>query len=81
MIAILLIITIIGAGTFIFLNTERFGKHPSGERLLRIEQSPNYKNGSFQNINESYLCKVLLYPHKRIHLEYISGPFEYLEME
>ena len=35
----------------------------------------------FQNINESYLCKVLLYPHKRIHLEYISGPFEYLEME
>ncbi|HAT63324.1 MAG TPA: MBL fold metallo-hydrolase, partial [Flavobacteriaceae bacterium] len=53
MIAILLIITIIGAGTFIFLNTERFGKHPSGERLLRIEQSPNYKNGSFLNINET----------------------------
>ena len=35
----------------------------------------------FQNINESYLCKVLLYPQKRIALEYISGPFEYLEID
>ena len=35
----------------------------------------------FQNINESYLCKVLLYPQKRITLEYISGPFEYLEID
>lgn len=35
----------------------------------------------FQNINESYLCKVLLYPQKRITLDYISGPFEYLEID
>ena len=35
----------------------------------------------FQDINESYLCKVLLYPQKRITLEYISGPFEYLEID
>ena len=35
----------------------------------------------FQNINESYLCKVLLYPQKRITLNYISGPFEYLEID
>ena len=35
----------------------------------------------FQNINESYLCKVLLYPKKRITLDYISGPFEYLEID
>ena len=35
----------------------------------------------FQNINETYVCKVLLYPEKRITLEYISGPFEYLEIE
>ena len=51
MIGLLFIITTIGVGTLIFLNTERFGKHPSGERLLKIEQSPNYKNGSFQNLN------------------------------
>ena len=35
----------------------------------------------FQNINECYLCKVLLYPQKRIKLDYISGPFEYLEID
>ena len=35
----------------------------------------------FQNINESYVCKVLLYPQKRITLDYISGPFEYLEID
>ena len=34
----------------------------------------------FQNINESYVCKVLLYPQKRIAVNYISGPFEYLEI-
>lgn len=32
-----------------FINQPQFGKLPSGERLQRIEQSPNYKNGSFQN--------------------------------
>ena len=35
----------------------------------------------FQNINEGYLCKVLLYPQKRITLDYISGPFKYLEID
>ena len=35
----------------------------------------------FKNINETYVCRVLLYPHKRITLEYISGPFEYLEID
>ena len=35
----------------------------------------------FKNINESYLCKVFLYPQKRITLDYISGPFKYLEID
>ena len=41
---------------------------------------PEVKVG-FKNINETYFCKVLLYPQKRIALEYISGPFEYLEID
>ena len=28
-----------------------FGKNPTGERLKRIEASPNYGNGSFQNVH------------------------------
>ena len=35
----------------------------------------------FKNINETYVCRVLLYPQKRITLEYISGPFEHLEID
>ena len=35
----------------------------------------------FKNINETYVCRVLLYPQKRITLEYIRGPFEHLEID
>jgi len=30
-----------------------YGKLPSGERLKRIQASPNYKNGAFQNLSET----------------------------
>jgi L-ascorbate metabolism protein UlaG (beta-lactamase superfamily) len=33
----------------IFMQQPKFGKLPSGARLARIRQSPNFKNGSFQN--------------------------------
>lgn len=36
-----------------FLRQPKFGKLPSGERLERIKKSPNYKNGSFQNISNT----------------------------
>lgn len=32
------------------LQMPSFGKLPDGERLKRIEQSPNYQNGEFQNL-------------------------------
>jgi len=35
----------------LFVRMPRFGKLPAGERLARIEKSPNYKNGAFQNLN------------------------------
>lgn len=36
---------------FLFLQQPKFGKLPTGERLERIKQSPNYRNGSFQNVS------------------------------
>lgn len=40
-----------------------FGKLPSGERLERIKKSPNYKNGSFQNLTETkMLAEGASYP-------------------
>ena len=34
-----------------FFQLPQFGKAPEGKRLQRISQSPNYKNGTFQNLN------------------------------
>lgn len=51
MLFIFSIVFILGLGTFLFMQTPMFGKLPSGERLAKIKQSPNYKNGAFQNIN------------------------------
>ncbi len=36
--------------TWLFMQQKSFGKLPSGKRLERIRQSPNYKDGSFQNL-------------------------------
>ena len=35
----------------VFINQPKFGKLPSGERLEHIKASPNYQNGSFQNLS------------------------------
>lgn len=43
---ILLAVTI-----YLFVHSSKFGRLPSGERLTRIEKSPNYKDGKFQNLN------------------------------
>lgn len=32
---------------------KRFGKNPGGRRLQRISNSPNYKNGSFKNVEKT----------------------------
>lgn len=53
MFGILLFLAILGIGTYLFLQTERFGAHPSDERLKRNTLSPNYMDGSFQNIEET----------------------------
>ncbi len=44
----LLIVTV-----YIFLHQPKFGKRPSGERLKKIQQSPNFKNGQFQNLSDT----------------------------
>lgn len=46
---ILAVIALFFVGVVIFMHTPAFGKQPSGKRLERIEQSPNYKDGAFHN--------------------------------
>lgn len=53
MIGLVIIVASIALGTFLFLCTERFGKHPKGEHRQKLEQSPNYEKGSFKNLNHT----------------------------
>uniref|UniRef100_UPI0039A4C569 MBL fold metallo-hydrolase n=1 Tax=Ornithobacterium rhinotracheale TaxID=28251 RepID=UPI0039A4C569 len=48
---ILALVAIVLIGGLVFINQPKFGKLPAGERLARIEQSPNYKKGKFQNLS------------------------------
>ena len=50
LIAFFIIIVLI-IGVYIFLKIPAFGKMPEGNRLENIKLSPNYRNGSFQNIS------------------------------
>lgn len=49
----LIVIGILITGIFLFLKHPLFGKEPSGNRLKRIQQSKNYKNGQFQNLSHT----------------------------
>ncbi|WP_299826034.1 MBL fold metallo-hydrolase [uncultured Pontibacter sp.] len=53
MIAAFIITAVLSVAGFLFMQQDTFGKVPNGKRLERIKQSPNYKNGSFQNLSET----------------------------
>lgn len=77
MVGLLIIMITVGAGTLLFLNTERFGKHPSGERLSKVKQSPNYKNGNFQNLNNTpMLAEGVGYGKVMYEFLFLSKPKE-----
>jgi len=48
---ILSVVFLVSITTVVIINQTKFGNLPSGDRLERIKKSPNYKNGSFQNLN------------------------------
>ena len=50
---LLSLMLLISALTVIILNQKQFGKTPTGERLERIKHSPNYHDGSFQNLSKT----------------------------
>lgn len=51
MITLLIITALFAVAVFIFMQQPQFGKAPSGERLERIQKSPHYKNGAFDNVS------------------------------
>jgi L-ascorbate metabolism protein UlaG (beta-lactamase superfamily) len=49
MIILLSILFALVLAVYLYMQQPEFGKAPSGERVKRIQQSMNYKDGSFQN--------------------------------
>jgi L-ascorbate metabolism protein UlaG (beta-lactamase superfamily) len=47
------IVLIVGAMAWYYLDRPIFGKLPKGERLTRVQASPNYKGGKFVNIEHT----------------------------
>lgn len=50
MMIFIVVFIILGLGILLYLKHPQFGKLPEGEYLKKIEQSPNYVNGQFQNL-------------------------------
>lgn len=52
-IVLIVIAVLLAVITYFYMKKPLFGKAAEGARLERIKQSPNYKNGSFQNLNHT----------------------------
>ncbi len=50
---LLVIVAVLVVFAIIFINSKPFGALSSGERLERIKNSPNYKDGKFQNLSDT----------------------------
>ncbi len=51
MITLGIIILLIVVGGWVFMQTASFGQLPKDKRLARIQKSPNFKDGQFQNLS------------------------------
>ncbi|PTB95540.1 MBL fold metallo-hydrolase [Marivirga lumbricoides] len=48
-----IVVGVLVIATALYMQQDKFGKSPRGERLERIKQSPNFKNGKFQNLSKT----------------------------
>lgn len=48
---ILILLALLATIVYFFLQQPEFGKMPSGERLEKIKNSPNFRDGKFQNLS------------------------------
>ncbi len=51
LISILVLVILLSVVTVIYMRQTQFGKSPEGQRLEKFKNSPNYKDGKFQNIH------------------------------
>src|SRR5204862_3274446 len=65
--SLLILVLALTVIVFLFMQQKSFGKLPSGSRLERVKKSPNYKDGSFQNlVPTEMLAEGASYPRMMI---------------
>lgn len=80
MIITFIVMALFAGSVYLFMQHPKFGRGPSGARLERIRNSPNYANGAFQNQSPtpalaegasytSVLWKFLFGPRERVKPE------------
>jgi len=53
MLIVIVVVIVLIIRVYIFLQQPSFGKKSTGERLEKIKNSPNYKDGHFQNVSHT----------------------------
>lgn len=53
MLTVFVIIVVIVIAVYVFFQQPQFGRKASGEEFKRLEASPNYKKGQFQNLSDT----------------------------
>jgi L-ascorbate metabolism protein UlaG (beta-lactamase superfamily) len=57
MVIFLIVVAILLVATYLFMQRPVFGKNPDTKLLARIQQSPHYKDGSFQNVEPTAVMR------------------------
>ena len=61
--SIAILVLALASLTILVMQTAPFGKLPTGKWLERIKQSPNYRDGSFQNVYKTeMMAENVSYP-------------------
>ena len=53
MIILLVVAACLALGVYIFIQQPMFGRMPTGERLLKVQASPNFRDDKFQNLSHT----------------------------
>lgn len=53
LVVIALLIAILVLIVFLYMKQPQFGKAPAGARMEKLKKSPNYRDGAFQNLNNT----------------------------
>lgn len=74
LIVIGIIIVMVGAGLFLYVQRPEFGHAPTGQRLARIQASPHYTGGKFQNLEP--VNNVVEGNRFEVMMKFLFGPKE-----